>query len=69
MCYYKGREIPLLILKLKSVVFLVESKRFVQHSVDVKGEHRHSGWRSHWASITVSEKDKRLNVSLAPEFK
>lgn len=49
----------------KPVVFLVESKRFVQHSVDVKGEHRHSGWRSHWASIAVSEKDKCLNMSFS----
>lgn len=49
----------------KSVEFLVKSKRFVQHSVDVKGEHRTSGWRSHWASITVSEKDKRSNVSFS----
>lgn len=49
----------------KPVVFLVESKRFVHHSVDVKGEHRNSGWRSHWASITVSEKDKRLNMSFS----
>lgn len=48
------------------VVLAVVSELFVQHSVDVKGEHGLTRRRPHWASITMeTEKKKRFMTTAA----
>lgn len=52
MLHFKGQK-SFFMKQHQRVMFLVESKLFVQHSVDVKGEHGSTRWRSHGAPIPV----------------
>lgn len=57
MCHVKG-VILFSIEQHQCVTLLVESKLFVQHSIDVEGEHGHTRWMSHRAFFTVGTEEK-----------
>lgn len=55
MCHFK-RYVSSTVKQHKLVVLPVESKLFVQHSVDVEGEGGRCGRRSDWAPIAADGK-------------